>query len=292
MKKNDIIEQKLFETCKLSEFYLNLVVTCKAEDESPMQLAQAYKQKLYEIVERYDRLLDVNRQRQQLTLSLENSNVNTKPAGSMRQLNLINTPNKSLSNLSTPVTSSSSINLFPSNSSSYSSTPVTTPGHSAGKFSTYHKSNYRQHSSHYLQPPNYSIKNLQPYSYLYDDENFSDIDELDNSQNSKSENDDEMPRRRLQYEGFMEDEEEESNKDEQEQSVEQSKAIEKSYSNLSKDSGVFADSYHSEFSNNQTNQNLIQSDDQSGEERVNMLSKMRKIFFLKNTKRYFHFMTT
>ena len=133
---------------------------------------------------------------------------------------------------------------------------------------------------------------MQPYSYLYDDENFSDIDELDNSQNSKSENDDEMPRRRLQYEGFMEDEEEESNKDEQEQSVEQSKAIEKSYSNLSKDSGVFADSYHSEFSNNQTNQNLIQSDDQSGEERVNMLSKMRKIFFLKNTKRYFHFMTT
>ena len=273
MKKNDIIEQKLFETCKLSEFYLNLVVTCKAEDESPMQLAQAYKQKLYEIVERYDRLLDVDRHRQQLTLSLESNNVSTKPT--MRQLNLINTANKSLSNLSTPVTSSSSINLLPSNSSSYSSTPVTTPGHSTGKYSTYHKSSsYRQQHSSYLQPPHYSIKNAQPYSYLYDDENFSDIDELDSSHNSKSEHDDDMPRRRLQYEGFMD--EEESNKDEQEQSAEPSKAIEKSYSNLSKDSGVFAESYHSEFSNHQTNQNLIQSDDQSGEERVNMFfSKMR-----------------
>lgn len=71
MRKDDIIGQKLFETCKLSEFYLNLVVNCKEQDESPLQLARAYKQKLYEIVDRYDRLLDANRQRQQLSLTFD-----------------------------------------------------------------------------------------------------------------------------------------------------------------------------------------------------------------------------
>jgi hypothetical protein len=73
MRKDDIISQKLFETCKLSEFYLNLVVNSKYEEESPLQLAKSYTDKLYEIVERYDRLLDSSRQREQLTLSFDNN---------------------------------------------------------------------------------------------------------------------------------------------------------------------------------------------------------------------------
>lgn len=128
MKKNDIIAQKLFETCKLSEFYLNLL---KHEDESPMQLAHAYKQKLYEIVERYDRLLNANRQREQLNLELiENNNSKLKKPKSI-SLSRTSTPNKSTSALNTPnsqmpisiLTSNSSTNLPPnSHSSSYSST--------------------------------------------------------------------------------------------------------------------------------------------------------------------------
>ena len=73
MKKDDIIGQKLFETCKLSEFYLNLIVNARmSDDDSPFELALAYKQKLYEIVERYDRLLEAASQREQLTLQLNN----------------------------------------------------------------------------------------------------------------------------------------------------------------------------------------------------------------------------
>lgn len=75
MKRDDIIGQKLFETCKLSEFYLNLIVGSKAEDESPLQLANAFTRKLYEIVERYDRLLDASKQREQFTLSFDHSRV-------------------------------------------------------------------------------------------------------------------------------------------------------------------------------------------------------------------------
>lgn len=71
MKRDVIIGQKLFETCKLSEFYLNLIVNSKYEDESPFQLAKAYTQKLYEIVERYDRLLEANSQRENLSLQLD-----------------------------------------------------------------------------------------------------------------------------------------------------------------------------------------------------------------------------
>ena len=58
MKRDDIIGMKLFETSKLSEFYLDRIAKCKYEDESPLQLAKAYTYKLYEIVEKYDRLLD------------------------------------------------------------------------------------------------------------------------------------------------------------------------------------------------------------------------------------------
>jgi len=102
MRKDDIIGQKLFETCKLSEFYLNLVVNCKEEDnESPFQLARAYKQKLYEIVERYDRLLDANKQRQQLSLTFDKQQqqkISTRTS----------TPNKTP--LATPTSATGSIN--------------------------------------------------------------------------------------------------------------------------------------------------------------------------------------
>lgn len=73
MKREDIIRQKLFETCTLSEFYLNLVVNAKLtnEEESPLQLASQFTQKLYEIVERYDRLLETNKQKEQFSLSFD-----------------------------------------------------------------------------------------------------------------------------------------------------------------------------------------------------------------------------
>lgn len=96
MKKDDIIGQKLFETCKLSEFYLNLIVNCRYEDDdSPFELALAYKQKLYEIVDRYDRLLEASAQREQLTLQLvENSRQqNGKPPISQRVKSAAATPN-------------------------------------------------------------------------------------------------------------------------------------------------------------------------------------------------------
>lgn len=74
MRKDDIIKQKLFETCKLSEFYLNLIVNNRLTDpDSPFELALAFKQKLNEIVERYDRLLDAAAQREQLTLQLQHA---------------------------------------------------------------------------------------------------------------------------------------------------------------------------------------------------------------------------
>ena len=107
MKKDDIIGQKLFETCKLSEFYLNLIVNSRlTDDDSPFELAIAYKQKLYEIVERYDRLLETSAQREQLTLQFENrhhtSINNGKPPISQRAgaktLSTTSTPNPSQAN--------------------------------------------------------------------------------------------------------------------------------------------------------------------------------------------------
>lgn len=134
MRKDDIIGQKLFETCKLSEFYLNLVVKCTNEDESPIQLARAYKQKLYEIVERYDRLLDANRQRQQLSLTLLDSNRHTRKIYQEANLSLTRTSTPS----KTPTMTPSGVNpLFVTNyqqqqtptqpltpSSSFASTPT------------------------------------------------------------------------------------------------------------------------------------------------------------------------
>ena len=98
MKRDVIIGQKLFETCKLSEFYLNLIVNSKYEDESPFQLAKAYTQKLYEIVERYDRLLEANSQRENLTIQLDSNTNSRTPSAAPSK------PSKSV--CSTPVASS------------------------------------------------------------------------------------------------------------------------------------------------------------------------------------------
>jgi len=62
MTREEIIEEKLFETYKLSKFYLDLIANNKLENESPLLLADSFTQKLFEIVDRYDRLLEVNKQ--------------------------------------------------------------------------------------------------------------------------------------------------------------------------------------------------------------------------------------
>lgn len=67
MKRDDIIKQKLFESYKLTEFYLNLIVddrynynnyTRGVYEETPFQLAKAYSNKLLNIITRYDNLLN------------------------------------------------------------------------------------------------------------------------------------------------------------------------------------------------------------------------------------------
>lgn len=269
MKKNDIIAQKLFETCKLSEFYLNLL---KHEDESPMQLAHAYKQKLYEIVERYDRLLDANKQRQTLNLELELKPINKN---TNLPLSKTSTPHKSTSALNTPLsgqmpisilTSSSSTNLPPNSScsSSYASTPATTPGHSSARstFGTYTRGSTRSIYSQAYQQHHYSNKQTQNFGYLYADtseeENESDVEDDEYcSYGFKKKLDYEtystVGKKRIELNHNSESDQEEDKFNEFDSdnmlSVQYNKNIEKSYSNLSKDSGVFGESYHSECSN-------------------------------------------
>jgi hypothetical protein len=86
MKKEDIIDQKLFEACKLSEFYLKLIRNAKNGEDSPQQLAYAYKLKLNDIVDRYDRLLETTRQREALK-PLTGLNLDKTVAGSSTLLN-------------------------------------------------------------------------------------------------------------------------------------------------------------------------------------------------------------
>lgn len=289
MKKNDIIAQKLFETCKLSEFYLNLL---KNEDESPMQLAHAYKQKLYEIVERYDRLLDANKQREKLNLDLldNNSKLKSRNLG----LSKTSTPNKSMSALNTPIngqtpisvlTSSSSTNLPPnSNCSSYASTPATTPGYSSNRstFGTYNRGSSRSIYSQANQQHHYSNKQMQKFAYLYADTS----DESDAEQDEVSDYDYKPNLKcQLEYDSYSsgsgkKNEISNSESDEEEEkSVENNNLlnqcnqnIEKSYSNLSKDSGVFGESYHSECSNHLSGivnkQNITTSDHDQSEDRI------------------------
>lgn len=281
MKKNDIIAQKLFETCKLSEFYLNLL---KHDDESPMQLAHAYKQKLYEIVERYDRLLEANKQRQELNLELleTNSTNSSKFKPKNLALSKTSTPNKSMSALNTPLngqmpisvlTSSSSTNLPPN---SNCSTPATTPGHSSIKSSLgmYARGSTRSIYSQAYQQHHYSNKQMPNFSYLYaDTTDESDVDEEDEAEDFYDyKTNSNTLKCQLEYDSYRTSGNEINNNNDSKKNVETnsesdneekcvetnnnsnllnlcSQNIEKSYSNLSKDSGVFGESYHSECSN-------------------------------------------
>lgn len=69
MKRDDIIKQKLFEAYKLSEFYLNLIIDDNyntnnfkkgTQEETPFQLSKSFSTKLYQIITRYDSLLEQN----------------------------------------------------------------------------------------------------------------------------------------------------------------------------------------------------------------------------------------
>lgn len=111
MKRDDIIGQKLFETSKLSEFYLNLIVSSTLEEESPLQLANAFTHKLNEIVHRYDRLLEANKQKEHFSLSFDhsksaNQTIKHKPPTPTIPLGRCSTPNKNLNLLSNNSTAS------------------------------------------------------------------------------------------------------------------------------------------------------------------------------------------
>lgn len=314
MKKKDIIAQKLFETCKLSEFYLNLL---KSEDESPMQLAHAYKQKLYEIVERYDRLLDNanTKQREQLSLDLDytHPNINSKTMTKPKSLSLskTSTPNKSMSALNTPIngqtpisvlTSSSSTNCMPhqtSNPPSYASTPATTPGLSSIKSSfanTFNRGSTRSIYSQANQQHRYSNKQMQKFAYLYADSTDESEPEEDDYFNYKTGSSNNV-KCQLEYDSYstsghskksvLTNSESDTEEEEQEKgltnrnnsallNVYSSKNIEKSYSNLSKDSGVFGESYHSECSNHHIT-GIGSKQNESCEERVSWIWKFRPL---------------
>lgn len=297
MKKEDIIAQKLFETCKLSEFYLKLI---KNDDESPIQLVYAYKQKLNDIVERYDRLLEAHQQREQLKLTFDTSN-NSKPplahstsntpvvsvggvihspykklphSASYTRLNLLSNANNS--NLSsTPQHSSpnpyrsrfNTTNLFRNNNNS--STAPTTPIQSSSKFSTsvfnlsslqqqHGGSNYNtltktrrsglcNSSSSFnttiIKPANKPHSKLdQRTAALYYDNDQNTSCESDNDDDDDERDD---PENDLN-DGSDEEDENEINEYDTEQRLIVKQHIEKSYSNLSKDSGMLSESYHSE----------------------------------------------
>jgi len=329
MRKDDIIGQKLFETCKLSEFYLNLVVNCKDEDnESPFQLARAYKQKLYEIVERYDRLLDANKQRQQLSLTFDNkqqktstrtSTPNKTPLATPNSANNNNNTNTSIFNYhhtpSAPCTPSTPITpLFSRSSQSILQRASSTFNQTGRGFiytqnSTKYQNRTKQQQQQQQNQQSYSTLNranklLLQNAYLYeDDDDSADEDEISNYYlknkytpkkqassttilpSSSSGLQSAMLNCKLNYETYSstfsklnqtnpndetvegeynEDDDENDNGEEEEENLNdedgddeeeeytndlnESQIIEKSYSNLSKDSGVFADSYHSDYS--------------------------------------------
>jgi len=258
-----------------------------------MQLAHAYKQKLYEIVERYDRLLEANKQREELNLEL-------KQASNLSISNKTSTPHKSTSALNTPLsgqmpisilTSSSSTNLPPnsSNCSSYASTPATTPGYSSSvksTFGTYTRGSTRSIYSQANQQHHYSNKQMQKFDYLYadttDEEEASEDEEYYDYNIKKANN----LKCQLEYNSYSSsrtkakelinsesDEEEEKCSEldgENMLSLQYTKNIEKSYSNLSKDSGVFGESYHSEYSSSHKQSRTLSGPDnnESIEERV------------------------
>lgn len=220
MKKDDIIKQKLFETCNLSNFYLDYIIKCKWEDESPMHLANCYKQKLYEIADKYDRMMEASRQREQLYLSLEKS----ARFGKNFHANIAartSTPNKSKSNCSshatTPTTPINGRGFIRSSSTSSNIGRVHKHGRSTSK-----KLNDLEQRIH---------------SIYYDEFDEDDIE-------------DEYRCEPRTGDLFNEDEYEIDYQEDLDPAITNlNQNIEKSYSNLSKDSGVLIDSYHSDYSN-------------------------------------------
>ena len=71
MRKDDILSQKLLEVYTLSQFYLARVMNCENNGDSPFMLASAYKKKLNEIVDRYDKMKDVRQQLSSSSLAAE-----------------------------------------------------------------------------------------------------------------------------------------------------------------------------------------------------------------------------
>jgi hypothetical protein len=255
MKKEDIIGQKLFETCNLSKFYLNLIVNSKLEDDCPLQLSAAYKLKLEEIVERYDRLLENSRQREQLSLQFDSSiqltpQINLKPSNTTTSnLNsakpstpclLHNSPTTLLNRTSTPSKCYQSATA----PNSCASTPIITPSHSfmrSPMASNYSLNKSRTNLSK-LKHSNRLHQRLTAIFYddFHDENSYSKANRTLNATFDQTMNEDES---------FL-------NSD---QALNQSTpattaaAIEKSYSNLSKDSGVLVDSYYSDCCSTNTN---------------------------------------
>lgn len=267
MKKDDIIKQKLFETTNLSQFYLDYIINCKWDDESPLLLANAYKQKLFEIVDRYDRMLDSSKQREQLCLAFEKAQA--KPP------RYLQTP----TSLSKTRTSTPSKGFSKSNCSSYASTPTTpcqprtfvrsSSSSSSASFTLNNTQRTNTKSSPYSATSTrsylnlaYSNKSSKTHSKLeleqriasiyYDD--YEDENETENvyEEEEEEEIEEEMVEVNTKL-AFNDPEYSETDTDfqidELDSTTNRSQVIEKSYSNLSKDSGVLVDSYHSDYSN-------------------------------------------
>ena len=288
MRKDDIIEQKLFETCKLSEFYLNLIVNSKFEDESPLQLTHAYTQKLYEIVERYDRLLDANKQREQLSLTFDrqlSATTKQKPPTPTVPLSRTSTPSKCFNLLNNLPTPGSSCQSYPS-TPNYSTMPAyassflkQSPSNSSlnqqQRMSFSKKATYKSYFARQLnniKTPNsklsheHSINLNKRIAAIYYDEYDDEEEPAGKQQQTVADMTPVFLSNDLLLASTISSPETTSSSSSTAGSNEyntsshenydnesnNSQNIGKSYSNLSKDSGVFADSYHSEYAHNAT----------------------------------------
>jgi hypothetical protein len=275
MKKEDIIDQKLFEACKLSEFYLKLIRNAKNGEDSPQQLAYAYKLKLNDIVDRYDRLLESTKQRAALKLTgLDKAGGSAATSSSVLNTTYDCRSPQLLANPLTHASSYTRLNKIPHSPSAQSnfttaryntSTPfkscANTPIQSSSKFSTsaFNLSNLASGSStlrgsrtRLFNPDTYrkpavtssrSTKLDQRIAALYIDEYYNnndededDTDDLDTTESDDHEIDEYEPPARTRHSEML-------------LNPKQHQAIEKSFSNLSKDSGMLVESYHSDYSN-------------------------------------------
>lgn len=246
MKKDDIIKQKLFETSNLSNFYLEYIIKCKWEDESPIQLANCYKQKLYEIADKYDRMLEASRKREQMSLSFE------KP--SFYNKNLLTPHSNPTGRTSTPYKQVTS----KSNCSSYASSP-STPLHTRGfvRSSSASSNINKIYKSPYSRLLNNSTKKLSDLELRINSIYYGDYDEeteFDDDYNCDPKTGDLYNECTDEYETDYQEE-----IDTTVNNTNLNQNIEKSYSNLSKDSGVLVDSYHSDYSNCIFNEDKLKS---------------------------------